>query len=106
MLPFTNAMLMTGFGGSGIVNAPFSDVVLLCGFEGSDGSTTFTDESTAANSGTFVGTAQIDTAQFKFGSSSYYQTTTSTSAITIPNSANFAFGAGDFTIEAWVRFES
>ncbi|RWD14170.1 MAG: LamG domain-containing protein [Mesorhizobium sp.] len=49
-----------------------ANVVLLLGFEGSDGSTTLTDESTAANkgSGTANGNAQIDTAQFKFGTSS------------------------------------
>ncbi len=50
---------------------PFSSsVVLLSGFEGTDGSTTFLDESPAGRALTANGNAQIDTAQFKFGASS------------------------------------
>jgi hypothetical protein len=43
-------------------------VVLLCHFDGSDASTTFTDEKGHAL--TAFGNAQLDTAQFKWGSAS------------------------------------
>lgn len=85
----------------------WSSVVLLMGFEGADASTTFDDES-SFNETTLsaFGTAQLDTAQKKFGVSSYLQSNSSTSAINLSNSSNYNFVAADFTIEAWVRFNS
>lgn len=50
---------------------PVDDTVLfLCSFEGGNGDTTATDDSTYARPITFLSQAQIATAQAKFGSSS------------------------------------
>ena len=83
----------------------FASVVLLSGFEGTDGSTTFDDESASNHALTAVGNAQIDTAQFKFGASSALLDGTG-DRITAPNHANWWFDAGNFTIETFVRFAS
>lgn len=82
---------------------PFSAVSLLMGFEGSDGSTSFTDESSFAHAMTAGGDAQIDTAQFKFGSSSYLGDGTG-DIVSAADHAAFEFAAGEFTIEGFVRF--
>ena len=81
----------------------FASVVLLTGFEGSDGSTTFADESPAGHPLTANGNARIDTAQLKFGASSGLFDG-SGDFISIPDRDDFTFGAGDFTIETFVRF--
>jgi hypothetical protein len=81
----------------------FASVVLLVGFDGSDGSTTFTDESGAAHALTAVGNVQVDTAQSKFGGASGLFDGAG-DAITAADSAAWHFGTGDFTVEAWVRF--
>ena len=52
------------------VDPYFNKVALLLNFAGADGSTTFTDSSSVARTVTPIGNAQIDTAQFLFGSSS------------------------------------
>ena len=72
---------------------------------GSDGSTTFTDSSDVGRTFTAAGNAQIDTAQYKFGGASGLFDGTG-DYITAPNSADFNFGVGDFTIEAWVRLNA
>jgi hypothetical protein len=51
---------------------------------------------------TFVGTAQLDTAQKKFGLSSLLLDGDS-DYITLPDSADWCFGTGDFTIDFWIR---
>lgn len=52
---------------------------------------------------TFAGTAQIDTAQSKFGAGSLLLNG-STDYISTPNSADFDMGDSDFTVDFWVRF--
>ncbi|MEI9403562.1 LamG domain-containing protein [Mesorhizobium argentiipisi] len=81
----------------------FPKTVLLCGFEGADGATTTTDQSAAPKTLTFVGDAQIDTAQAKIGSSSVLFDGTG-DAITAPDSPDFTFGSLPFTVELFVRF--
>lgn len=81
----------------------FANVVLLCHFDGSDGSTTFTDEK--GHTLTAVADAQIDTAQSKWGGASGLFDGTG-DRVTAADSADWDFGAGDFTIEAWVRFNN
>lgn len=102
---------LNGFG-VGAVGAPgvgggsdpnFANVVLLSGFEGADASTTFDDESTSNHTLTAVGNAQIDTAQFKFGASSLLLDG-SGDRVTATDHANWDFGSGEFTVEAFVRF--
>jgi len=86
----------------------WANVVLLCGFEGSDASTSFDDESTPNHTLTAVGNAQIDTAQFKFGSSSALFDGTG-DGITTPDSADWDLSdanSDQFTVETWVRFNS
>jgi hypothetical protein len=85
----------------------WSDVVLLMGFEGANGSTGapgMTDESPAASGTAVVNPGStISTSQFKFGSSSLNQD--GTSQIHLSNS-NFQFAASQFTVECWVNFTS
>ncbi|MGR9441704.1 LamG domain-containing protein [Rhizobium leguminosarum] len=83
----------------------FSSVKLLCGFNGTDGATSSTDESGVGRTLTFVGNAQLDTAQFKFGASSLLLDGTG-DYITCADSADWDFGAGQFTAELFVRFAS
>lgn len=82
-----------------------TNVVLssLLHFEGADTSTTFTDVS--GKVWTPAGNAQIDTAQFKFGSASGLFDGTG-DYLTTPEHADFDFGSGDFTIECFVRFNA
>ena len=75
----------------------------LLHFNGSDGSTSFIDESgkiwTAYNS------AQLDTAQSKFGGSSgLFPRSGYLDYIDTPDSTDFTLGSGDFTFDLWVRF--
>ena len=75
-------------------------VVSLLHFDGTDASTTFTDET--GKTWTANGNAQIDTAQLKFGTASGLFDGTG-DYITTPDSADFAFGTGNFTLEFWMR---
>jgi hypothetical protein len=86
----------------------FGKVVLLCGFDGADASTAFVDESMFANALTTVGNAQVDTAQFKFGTASALFDGTG-DAITTPDSIRWQLGstnAAPWTVECWVRFNT
>lgn len=74
--------------------------VLLLHGNGTDGSTIFTDE--AGKTVTPAGNAQIDTAQSKFGGASMLFDGTG-DYLTVPDSADWVFGTGDFTIDFWVR---
>jgi hypothetical protein len=80
---------------------PFSSVMFLSGFEGTDGQTTFSDESSFHRTITRIAPAQISTAQFKIGSSSLLLDGTS-GYLTAPDSGDFDFD-GQFTVEAWFR---
>ncbi len=85
--------------------APTSDpfwanVTALLHFDGADGSTTFTDQK--GSTWTPSGDAQIDTAQWKFGGASGLFDG-SGDYISTPNNTGFDFGAGNFTIEFWMR---
>lgn len=83
----------------------FASVVLLLGCEGSDGGTTFTDESNSAHTITANGAANTDDAQFKFGSTSGFMSSASneTDGLSAADSADWNFGTGDVTIETWWR---
>ena len=80
----------------------FLNVSLLLHFDGSNNSTTFTDSSPANRTATAVGNAKISTAQSKFGGSSLLVDGNG-DYVSFPDSDDLDFGAGDFTIEAWVR---
>lgn len=50
--------------------------------------------------------ASIDTSQSEFGGASGKFVVSSSQYLSIPDSADWAFGTGDFTIDFWVRFNS
>jgi hypothetical protein len=75
---------------------------LLLHFEGADASTTFTNSSASAHTVTASGNAQIDTAQFKFGSASALFDGAG-DYLSLDGSSDFAAGTGDFAIDLWVR---
>lgn len=86
-------------------DASISSVVLLLGFNGVDAATSTTDESPAPHTMTFNGNAQLDTAQAKFGSASLLLDGTG-DFLTTADSAHWDFGAGQFTVEFFVRYNS
>ncbi len=93
--------------GTTVGDVHFPKVKLLLPFDGSNGATSTTDNSNDNNSVTFVGTAQLSTAQSKFGGSSMlfdgnsdYLTVTNSSFSTLNTSGS------TFTIEFWVYFSS
>jgi hypothetical protein len=94
---------------SAVPDPNFSSVVLLHGYEGSDGATSTTDESpTTPHTFTFNGNAQIDTAQKKFGASSLLLDGTG-DFLTRANNTDFDFSnttATSFTIEMFARFNA
>lgn len=96
--------VLVGLGGSSEtpVSVPTANVIL--NFNGTDGSTTFTDEGTGGHVWTAGGTPtpEIDTAQQKFGSASFLRPN-GTGRITAPSHADFAMGTGDYTLACWVR---
>jgi hypothetical protein len=63
-----------------------------------------TGGSTLAHTMTAYGNAQIDTGQSKFGASGLFSG--NGAYLSTPDSADWAFGSGDFTIDFWVRFSS
>lgn len=81
------------------------DTVLLLHCEGTDGSTTFTDSSASAHTVTAGGNGQIDTDDFKFGTSSYLGDG-SGDYLSVPDSTDWNVGSDSFTIECWVKANS
>lgn len=78
------------------------EVLLLIHGEGADGNQSFVDSSGYNRPITVYGNTQYDTAQAKFGTSSIYFDGSS-DYLTLPDSEDWAFGTGDFTVEAWYR---
>ena len=74
---------------------------LLMHFNGTNGSTTMTDNSKNNFTVTSVNGAAISTAQSKFGGASGLFDGTD-DYLSIPSNAAFNFGTGDFTVEFWV----
>lgn len=84
-----------------ISSDPFAgDVSLLLHMDGTDGSKTFIDSSSASNIVTPIIGAKISTTQSKFGGSAA-AFNGSTDCLTVPANSSFEFGTGDFTIECW-----
>ncbi len=80
-----------------------SSVQFLAGYEGVDAATSYIEESSNAAVHTFAGSAQLDTAQKKFGVSSMLFNG-STDFVTVPDLAVYTLSTGDFTIEFHVRW--
>ncbi len=83
----------------------WSNVSLLLHCDGSDGSTTFTDSSGTPKTVTAYGDAHIATDQAMFGGASAHFDG-SGDYLSVPNSADWDFGSGNFTIELWFRTPS
>jgi len=79
-----------------------TDTKLMLHMDGTDASTTFTDSSSVAKTGTAKGGAQIDTAVYKFvtagglfdGTGDY---------VTFSDSTDWDLGTGAFTIDFWYK---
>lgn len=80
---------------------PSVEASLLLHFDGSNGATSTTDSSPNNHAVTFEPEAVISTAQSKWGGSSLY-IDGSWGNVSVPAGSAFAYGNGDFTIEAWV----
>lgn len=80
----------------------FNDVSLLLHMDGDNGGTTFTDSSSNSRTITRNGTAQISTAQSKFGGASAYFNGT-TDSLTL---ADISLGTDACTIELWFKSAS
>jgi len=91
-----------------VVDPYFSSVSLLMKADGANNSTTFADSSTNALTVSRTGNAVISTTQSKYGGSSAYfdgngdYLSLGAQAAAAP----FEFGAGAFTIEAWIKPDS
>lgn len=80
---------------------PIISTSLLLHGDGINGSTTFTDSSLTPKTVSAFNSAQISTAQSKFGGASMLFNGTSSYA-TVPLNAAFGIGSGDFTVELWM----
>lgn len=86
--------------GSILSNDPyFSSVLLLLHMDGSNGSTTFTDNSSYNRAITAGGSAQVSTSTFKFGSGSVNFGATNGNYLSLNSEMNIP--AGNYTIEFW-----
>lgn len=93
--------------------APFvndADTTLLVHFDGTNGQTVFRDDNglipfstRTAKTLTAQGNAQVDTAQYKYGSSALLCDGTGDYVLS-PANSDYNFGTSSFTIEFWIRF--
>lgn len=92
----TDYLVFSNISGS---DTNYSSTVALLHGEGSNGSTTITDNSAIATNWTPQGSASVSTTQKKFGNSSIYLPSGSYLSAPTSASSSFAYGSGDFTIE-------
>ena len=98
-LSFTGSTLNAA-GGAG--DPYFGNVVLLCHFDGANGENTHPDSSSFHRTVTGTTGYVLTTSEFKFGNASL-QCPNSTGSAGTPDNAAWDFGAGEFTVELWVR---
>jgi hypothetical protein len=82
----------------------WSDVTLRADFEGANNATAFSDQSTQTSghgAATFGGSAKLSSTQFKYGSTAL-SLNGSTDYITWPDSSDWHWGSGTFTVEGWI----
>lgn len=85
----------------GTLNAG-SNTKILLHLNGTDGATSTIDSSVEAHTITFVANAQLDTAAKKFGTASLLLDGVG-DYLYAPDSVDWNFGTGDFTIDFWFR---
>jgi hypothetical protein len=78
----------------------------LLHMDGTNGSTSFLDDSGSQHVITAYGDSQISDAQSKFGGLSYSGSWGGEASISTGASSDFDFGTGDFTVDGWYRFNS
>jgi hypothetical protein len=88
-----------------VTDPNFSSVSLLLHLDGSNGATTFTDNSSNGFTMTAGGNAQLNTTVTKFGTAAVIWDSTG-DFLRTPSNAAFTFGTGDFTIEFWSYFDA
>ena len=99
------AVPTAGFSTLTPVEPYFHNNSLLLHGDGTNGSTTFKDDSINNHTITANGNAQISTAQSKFGGASMYFDGNG-DYLSIADDDAFNFGSGDFTMETWVYMTS
>lgn len=82
-----------------------SSTKLLLNFESEDGSVTFTDEGVNTHTMGYLGDAQCDTSQYKYGSASVKLDGTG-DFVFAGDHADWYMSTDEFTIDFWVRFNS
>ena len=81
----------------------YTELLLHC--NGTDASTSFPDDSGNSRTVTAIATAQVDTAQSKFGGASLLCDGNS-DYLSVTDFAELDLGSTDFTYDFWVRFAS
>ncbi|MBD2210189.1 LamG domain-containing protein [Nostoc linckia FACHB-104] len=82
-------------------DANYSNRLLLLKGNGTDGQSTFTDNSSYNRTITNQGSPIITTSQSRFdGSSIYFD---GASSLSMPSASELSIGNGDFTIQAWIQ---
>ena len=88
---------------NGQIQGVDSDTKLLLHFDGANNSTTINDDGDTGHTCTANGDAKLKTAYKKFGTASCYFDGTG-DYISVPDHADWTFGAGKFTVDFWVRY--
>lgn len=83
-------------------DANYNSVGLLLTMDGGNDSTSIPDLSPLGQTVTVIGDAKLKTAQSKFGGASCYFDGNG-DYLSVPDHAGLEFGAGAFTIEAWIQ---
>jgi hypothetical protein len=81
---------------------------VLLHFDGTAGSTTIPDANVGGSAHTWTasGNSQLDTSQFEFGTAACKFDGQANGFISTPDSTDWHFGSGDFTVDMWVRFNA
>lgn len=95
------AVALAGTGGLAPGDAMFANVVALLHMDGSNGGTTFIDESLLAANWTANNGAVLSTTQTKFGTASASFPNANSYPSPTAALSNFVMGTGDFTVECW-----
>src|SRR5262245_54335929 len=88
---------------SAYTDNPDTYTKVLLHMNGADTSTLFPGHAPTAHTWTANGSAQVDTAQSKFGGASLLLNVATSDYISTPDSADYTLGSSDFTIDCWFK---